>query len=96
MGSSRWRGLRATDANRLCGWRPSPFVWISIFRSPRRLALRGGSRSILSGNKVRGDCRRGRARCSGHAQSPMFYDVVARTNWRGMQGEISSLFAGDP
>jgi hypothetical protein len=25
-----------------------------------------------------------------------FRAVVARTNWRGMQGEISSLFAGDP
>jgi hypothetical protein len=25
-----------------------------------------------------------------------FRAAVARTNWRGMQGEISSLFAGDP
>jgi hypothetical protein len=28
-------------------------------------------------------------RCSGHAQSPAFYDVVARTNWRGSERELS-------
>jgi hypothetical protein len=51
--------------------------------------LRGGSTSILSGDKVRGDRRRGRRSLQCHAQSPAFYDVVARTNWRGSERELS-------